>query len=325
MWKFQDRDVKIRVDGNGKEWFCGRDVCKILGFKDIKVTLLRQVKQAYKCSLKSLKLDGELPPAYHEGKAVYISEPGLYQLIFSSRLETADAFRTWVFEEVLPGLGYLIHTFTTPSAEIPSTSSAQSQELKRQKIQSLYRHLGVSVDPNLADLERFRLKTTGSQIIFRFMTSNGEWENLTNKRTGKWLADNTLKKILGGHSGMVRHLGLEDIPERFKRQKDAARRLNKSLPTDLEMESIPLDDLGRRVSDVDSELRKSFAELPMRDLLGLDKALQRIQGELANNIAKLSQVDHHIAHENEKLKTMDSSYTEEQREEVTKTPQQTSR
>ena len=107
--------------------------------------------------------------------------------------------------------------FTTPSAEISSTSSAQSQELKRQKIQSLYRHLGVSVDPNLADLERFRLKTTGSQTIFRFMTSNGEWENLTNKRTGKWLADNTLKKILGGHSGMVRHLGLEDIPERFKR------------------------------------------------------------------------------------------------------------
>ena len=208
--------------------------------------------------------------------------------------------------------------FTTPSAEIPSTSSAQSQELKRQKIQSLYRHLGVSVDPNLADLERFRLKTTGSQTIFRFMTSNGEWENLTNKRTGKWLADNTLKKILGGHSGMVRHLGLEDIPERFKRQKDAARRLNKSLPTDLEMESIPLDDLGRRVSDVDSELRKSFAELPMRDLLGLDKALQRIQGELANNVAKLSQVDHRIAHENEKLKTMDSSYTEEQREEVKK-------
>ena len=155
-------------------------------------------------------------------------------------------------------------SFTIPSAEIPSTSSAQSQELKRQKIQSLYRHLGVSVDPNLAALDRFRLKTTGSQTIFRFMTSNREWENLTNKRTGKWLADNTLKKILGGHSGMVRHLGLEDIPERFKRQKDAARRLNKSLPTDLEMESIPLDDLGRRVSDVDSELRKSFAELPMR-------------------------------------------------------------
>ena len=84
------------------------------------------------------------------------------------------------------------------------------------------------------------------------------------------------------------------------------------------MESIPLDDLGRRVSDVDSELRKSFAELPMHDLLGLDKALQCIQGELANNVAKLSQVDHRIAHENDKLKTMDSSYTEEQREEVKK-------
>ena len=52
--------------------------------------------------------------SYHEGKEIYISEPGLYQLelatvflsrvIFSSRLKLADQFRSWVFEEVLPAI-----------------------------------------------------------------------------------------------------------------------------------------------------------------------------------------------------------------------------
>ena len=28
----------------------------------------------------------------------------MYQLIFSSRLETADEFRSWIFEEVLPAI-----------------------------------------------------------------------------------------------------------------------------------------------------------------------------------------------------------------------------
>ena len=42
--------------------------------------------------------------AYHAGKAVYVSEAGLYQLIFSSRLGVADMFRRWVFEEVLPSI-----------------------------------------------------------------------------------------------------------------------------------------------------------------------------------------------------------------------------
>ena len=48
------------------------------------------LKQAYKADLKSLGLANNSlgnPVPYHAGKAVYISESGLYQLIFSSRLK----------------------------------------------------------------------------------------------------------------------------------------------------------------------------------------------------------------------------------------------
>ena len=84
------------------------------------------------------------------------------------------------------------------------------------------------------------------------------------------------------------------------------------------MEEIPLGDLIPKVDAVESELRRSSQDLPMRELLGLDKALTSIKGELANNIAKLGELDTRIKHEDQKLKDMlnDPSYTEEQRGEV---------
>ena len=112
------------------------------------------------------------------------------------------------------------------------------------------------------------------------------------------------------------------LPERFQLQKQAARKLNKSLPTDSEMEAIPLEDLGEHVSDVGSEIRRDSVNLdgvfPMRELLGLDEALQRIQGELANNVAKLTEIDKRINIERDKRKEManDPIYTDEQRKEV---------
>ena len=47
-WKFDGKEVRIKTDKNGKEWFCGRNVCLILGFSNINVSLSTKVKEAYK-------------------------------------------------------------------------------------------------------------------------------------------------------------------------------------------------------------------------------------------------------------------------------------
>ena len=70
--------------------------------ENIKRTLFEQVKKVYKTDLSYLAAVPDLgtnSTPYHDSKTVYISEPGLYQLIFSSRLEAAEKFRTWVFED----------------------------------------------------------------------------------------------------------------------------------------------------------------------------------------------------------------------------------
>ena len=40
----------------------------------------------------------------YEGQQPYLFEAGVYALIFSSKLPSADLFRTWVFDEVLPSI-----------------------------------------------------------------------------------------------------------------------------------------------------------------------------------------------------------------------------
>ena len=157
-------------------------------------------------------------------------------------------------------------------------------------------------------------RKSGASVLEFF--KNGDWMNLTDKRTGEWLSDATLKQRLGGESGMIQNLGLEETPKRFVRQKQAVKKLNALIPTNLEMDSISLEDLSRSVAEIEHELETDQDILPMRELLGLDKALQRIQGELANNVAKLGELDEHVEHENKKLRDAenDSGLSEEDKE-----------
>jgi len=65
-----------------------------------------------------------------------------------------------------------------------------------------------------------------------------------------------------------------------------------------ESENIELTDLTQRATEADTAVKKVFADaatntdgFPMRELLGLDKAMQRQRGALNDNLAKLSQLD----------------------------------
>ena len=57
-------------------------------------------------------------------------------------------------------------------------------------------------------------------------------------------------------------------------------------------------------------------DLDMREILGIDKALQSIQGELLNNASKLTEIDKRIKRDTKKLQEVenDPTYTNEQRQ-----------
>ena len=152
----------------------------------------------------------------------------------------------------------------------------------------------------------------------KYLKNNGDWAYLTNRRTGQFLADSTLYNIFSGSSGLKHFLVTDDEIKKFENTRKAARKLNELLPSSNELESIPLEQLRNRSSEIQTGIHEAekATGMSLRELMGLDKALQRIQTELTNNVAKLAEIDKRIKYEEDKLNEMQnqSQYTDEMKE-----------
>ena len=112
-------------------------------------------------------------------------------------------------------------------------------------------------------------------------------------------------------------LSLEQTPSALKRSISAATKLKSELPTDLQMESIPLRELSSLVEDIHTKTEEGSqnTDLDMHEFLGIDKSLQSIQGELLNNTSKLTEINKRIQRDIKKLEEVKNNpdYTNEQR------------
>ena len=95
---------------------------------------------------------------------------------------------------------------------------------------------------------------------------------------------------------MKNFLGTNRTPPALEGSLSAASKLKSELPTDLEMESIPPMELLSLVEDIHVKTQKASQNtgLDMQEFLGIDKALQSIQGELLNNTSKLTEINKRI-------------------------------
>jgi len=90
---------QVKVVGTFEDpWFCGKDVCEILEYSNIKKVLWELVENEYKKTLKELS-EGLVPATgtnpilgrnnlsvkHPVCQAVYINEPGLYSLIMARK------------------------------------------------------------------------------------------------------------------------------------------------------------------------------------------------------------------------------------------------
>ena len=99
-----ENEAEVRTTTiNGDAWFCAKDVCSILGLTNTAMSIQRldddekiQLEIASKGGVTEAKT---ILPAY---KLSFISESGLYHLIFSSIKEEAQKFRRWICKEVIP-------------------------------------------------------------------------------------------------------------------------------------------------------------------------------------------------------------------------------
>ena len=130
-------------------------------------------------------------------------------------------------------------------------------------------------------------------------------------------------------STIARNIGVKAVREELgfteyglklsAKDTTAARKANKDLSViSTKVGTVEMQDLGATAGKASSivetmETTFSDAPLPLREIRGLDKALQTIRGELVNNLAKLTEIDNHITREQNKLNDPDIVEFERQR------------
>ncbi|EAE6657486.1 phage antirepressor KilAC domain-containing protein, partial [Listeria monocytogenes] len=95
-FNFEGNEVRTVFIEN-EPHFIGKDVAKVLGYSNSRDALKRHVFLKNKGVVKHDSLGGSQ-------NLTAINEAGLYQLIFKSKLESAERFQDWVTSEVLPSV-----------------------------------------------------------------------------------------------------------------------------------------------------------------------------------------------------------------------------
>ena len=175
------------------------------------------------------------------------------------------------------------------------------------EINALERGFNVKIPPE----ERSRFRISGNHL--QVERSPGEYVSLT-KSNGEFYAASTMRTRLG--LSLARSLLGIETPASVKTH---SRVLMQEIPTEIEMNELT----PQRLEEVIDEVTRSIGtntDLDMREFLGIDKALTRISGELANNVSKLTEIDEHLKREHTKLDEIkdDPSYSENLRDRIKK-------
>ena len=83
------------------------------------------------------------------------------------------------------------------------------------------------------------------------------------------------------------------------------------------MKSIPLEQLWSLAEDINVQTREASQNTNLdMEFLGINKALQSIEGELLNNTSKLTDINKRIKRDSKKLEEVenDRTYSDEQRQ-----------
>jgi anti-repressor protein len=120
------------VEGEkGNPLFCAKDVAMALGYAN--------TNDAIKKHCKGVAICYPLQTAGGIQDMRFITEGDMYRLIASSKLESAQRFESWVFDEVLPAIrrdgGYMVARDETPEETMARAVLIANRTIERQKAQ----------------------------------------------------------------------------------------------------------------------------------------------------------------------------------------------
>jgi prophage antirepressor-like protein len=119
-------NVSVRTVRRGEEvLFYAKDVAESLGYTKPRNAVGAHVWNENKVILDAPRTRPELGRQWNfKPNTIFLTEPGVYQLIFKSNIPSASEFQRWVFKEVLPSIRQ------TGSYELPKPKPLNGNQLK---------------------------------------------------------------------------------------------------------------------------------------------------------------------------------------------------
>jgi len=128
--KFKNHNIKLIVDNNEIYWFNAKDIAKALNYKDTKDAIRQHVDIDDKSYFYKIDIDG----VKQHPQTVFITESGMYSLIFGSKMKDAKEFKKWVTKYVLPSIR--IHGYYKLKDKMEKKMALLLQEIKLTKKQN---------------------------------------------------------------------------------------------------------------------------------------------------------------------------------------------
>ena len=182
-----------------------------------------------------------------------------------------------------------------------------SQDLRRElletKVDDYYKAIGM--EPDVKDYNAFEFGKDDRSLFVK--TKDGKVQLTHKNDPSKFLSLETVKSRMGGARGIREHLSLSSYEQKVSSK--VATQLEKTqrkLPANIEtipMEELPAatENIRESLGELDVNDTTMNSDLPLREILALDRSLQTIRGEMTNNLAKLGEIDDHIEREKNKL------------------------
>ena len=102
---YNKNNISFIIDITNIIWFKLLDITNILEYKSRK-DVIRSIDKKYKKSLRDIITTEEIDRT--QENTIYITESGIYNLLFKSRMKIAKQFQDWLIEDVLPKLKNLV-------------------------------------------------------------------------------------------------------------------------------------------------------------------------------------------------------------------------
>lgn len=192
---------------DGEPWFVASDVARVLGYSATEA--MTRSMDADEKGMQNLQTLGGVQ------SVTVVSEPGLYEAIFRSRVAAAQDFKRWVKHEVLPTIrrtGQFGSQLPSSFAEALELAASKVREIEALEAKALEDAPKVAAYDQLMDAEGFysmdavaKLGRIGRTTLFRNLREAGVIEKfgrLPMQRYAHWFKVTT--KPWEDHDGLTR-------------------------------------------------------------------------------------------------------------------------